>query len=169
MKKLFLLHCFCVWAETPGLETVTLLLVVNLIKSGWDYKNVTSTVTPEIMKNCCGYNRTVYDGAVSNIIFNWHHLKWCSERRMAHFVRRCLSRLLSPRISSSPPLLTSQVEGIKEDEHPDSPFVILGTDTSFKLAYWDWVAGHSQEDRGDKEAQVREKMIPPPRRVSGCL
>lgn len=77
---------------------------------------------------------------------------------MAHSVRRCLSRLLSPRISSSAPLLTSHVG----DEHPDPPFVILGTETSFKLAHWDWAAGHSQEDRRDKEAQVREKSPPPP-------
>lgn len=99
---------------------------------------------------------------MSNIIFNWHHLKWCSESRMAHSAGRCLSRLLSPRISSSPPLLTSHVGGTKEDEHPDPPFVILGTETSFKLAHWDWAAGHSQEDRRDKEAQVREKSPPPP-------
>lgn len=80
---------------------------------------------------------------------------------MAHFVRRCLSRLLSPRISSSPPLLTSHVGGTKEDEHPDPPFVKLGTETSFKLAH------RSQSGGQRRQGGTGERKKPRP--MTGCL
>lgn len=66
---------------------------------------------------------------------------------------------MAPRISSSPPLLTSHVGATKEDEHPDAPFVILGTEAPFKLAHWDWAAGHSQEVRGHKEAPPAQWVV----------